>query len=40
MTRPLVSILDCSTNEVVTREMNDEEFAQYEIERAAEEPTE
>jgi hypothetical protein len=29
MTRPLVAILDCTTNETVVREMNDEEYAQY-----------
>ena len=29
MTRPLVGILDCSTNETVVREMNDEEYAVY-----------
>jgi hypothetical protein len=46
MTRPLVAILDCTTNETVVREMNDAEFAQHEIERVAaeaaseEEPTE
>jgi hypothetical protein len=31
MTRPLVGILDCTTNETIVREMNDEEYAQYEI---------
>jgi hypothetical protein len=35
MTRPLVGILDCTTNETIVREMNDEEYAQYEIERVA-----
>ena len=32
MTRPLVAVLDCSTNETVVREMNDEEYAQYLVE--------
>lgn len=36
MTRPLVSIHDLATDEVVVREMNNEEFAQYEIDLAAE----
>ena len=35
MTRPLVAILDCATNETVVREMNDEEYAQYLAEEAA-----
>jgi hypothetical protein len=39
MTRPLVAVLDCTTNETVVREMNDEEFAAYEASRAAEEET-
>lgn len=39
MTRPLVAVLDCSTNETVVREMNDEEYAQYLVE-FPEEPTE
>ena len=29
MTRPIVSILDVVTQELVTREMNDAEYAQY-----------
>ena len=29
MTRPLVAVLDCTTNETVVREMNDAEYAQY-----------
>ena len=37
MTRPLVAILDCTTNETVVREMNDAEYAQYLLE--IEEPT-
>jgi hypothetical protein len=39
MTRPMVAILDCTTKETVVREMNDEEYAQHEIDRAAEEKT-
>jgi hypothetical protein len=35
MTRPMVRIHDVSTNEVVDREMNDAEFAQYEADQAA-----
>jgi hypothetical protein len=37
MTRPTVRIHDASTDEVIDREMNDAEFAQYEIDRAAKE---
>jgi hypothetical protein len=33
--RPMVRIHDLSTDEVIDREMNDEEFAQYEAEQAA-----
>lgn len=33
--RPMVRIHDLATNEVIDREMNDEEFAQYEADRAA-----
>lgn len=33
--RPMVRIHDLSTNEVIDREMNDEEFAQYEADQAA-----
>ena len=29
MSRPLISILDIETQELVVREMNDEEYAQY-----------
>ena len=36
MTRPIVRIHDLSTNTVIDREMNDEEFAQYETDQAAE----
>ena len=35
MTRPTIKIHDCSTNEVIVRELNDEEFAQYEIDLLA-----
>jgi len=35
MTRPMVRIHDLSTNEVIDREMNDAEFAQYEADKAA-----
>jgi hypothetical protein len=33
--RPMVRIHDLSTDEVIDREMNDEEFAQYEANQAA-----
>jgi len=36
-TRPMVRIHDLTTNEIVDREMNDVEFAQYELNQAAEE---
>ncbi len=36
MSRPIIRIHNVETNEVVDREMNDAEFAQYEIEQAAE----
>jgi hypothetical protein len=29
MTRPLVGIFNCETQEQIVREMNDEEYAQY-----------
>jgi len=35
MTRPTIKIHDCSTNEVIVRELNDEEFAQYQTDVAA-----
>lgn len=35
MTRPTVRIHDLSTDEVIDREMNDVEFAQYEADQAA-----
>ena len=34
MTRPIVKIHNTQTNEVIEREMNDAEFAQYEIDQA------
>jgi hypothetical protein len=34
-TRPMVRIHDLSTNEIIDREMNDAEFAQYEADKAA-----
>ena len=35
MARPMVRIHDLSTDEVIDREMNDAEFAQYEADKAA-----
>ena len=35
MTRPMVRIHNLSTDEVIDREMNDAEFAQYEADQAA-----
>ena len=35
MSRPIVRIHNQETDEVIDREMNDEEFAQYEIDQAA-----
>ncbi len=35
MTRPIVRVHDLSTDEVIDREMNDTEFAQYEADQAA-----
>jgi hypothetical protein len=34
-TRPMVRIHDLETNEVIDREMNDAEFAQYEADQTA-----
>ena len=34
-TRPMVRIHNVETNEVIDREMNDAEFAQYEADKAA-----
>lgn len=33
-TRPMVRIHDLATNEVIDREMNDAEFAQFELDQA------
>jgi hypothetical protein len=35
MTRPMVRIHDMATNEIIDREMNDEEFAEWEAQIAA-----
>ena len=35
MTRPMVRIHDLATDEVIDREMNDVEFAQYEADQSA-----
>jgi len=35
MTRPMVRIHNQATNEVIDREMNDTEFAQYELDQVA-----
>ena len=35
MSRPIIRIHDLATNEVIDREMNDQEFAQYEADKAA-----
>ena len=37
MTKPMVRIYDIATNEVIDREMTDEEFAAYEADKT--EPT-
>ena len=37
MTKPIIRIHNAETNEVIDREMNDAEFAQYEIDQAANE---
>jgi hypothetical protein len=34
-TRPMIRIHDLQTDEVVDREMNDDEFAQYQADKAA-----
>jgi hypothetical protein len=36
MSRPIIRIHDLETNEVIDREMNDQEFAAYEADQAAE----
>jgi hypothetical protein len=35
-TRPAIRIHDLATDEIIDREMNDAEFAQYQIDQAAE----
>lgn len=35
MSRPIIRIHNVETDEVIDREMNDQEFAQYEAEQAA-----
>jgi hypothetical protein len=35
MAKPMIRIHDLETNEVIDREMNDQEFAQYEADKAA-----
>jgi hypothetical protein len=35
MTKPMVRIHNTETNEIIDREMNDAEFAQYEADQAA-----
>ena len=35
MTKPMIRIHNTETNEVIDREMNDQEFAQYEADQAA-----
>jgi hypothetical protein len=35
LTRPMVRIHNIETDEVIDREMNDDEFAQYEADKAA-----
>ncbi len=35
MNRPMVRIYNVATDEVIDREMNDAEFAQYEVDQAA-----
>ena len=34
MSKPMIRIHNTETDEIIDREMNDEEFAQYEIDRA------
>ena len=36
MSRPIKRIYDCATGETIDREMNDDEFAQYESDIAVE----
>jgi len=35
MTRPIIRIHNTETDEIIDREMNDQEFAQYELDQAA-----
>ena len=35
MTKPLTFIFDCTTQEEILREMNDEEYTQYQNDKAA-----
>jgi hypothetical protein len=35
MTRPIIRIHNAGTNEVINREMNDEEYSQWQTDRAA-----
>ena len=35
MTKPMVKIHNTETNEIIDREMTDNEFAQYEVDKAA-----
>lgn len=37
MSKPIIKIHDVETGVIIEREMNDEEFAQYEIDRLAHE---
>ena len=34
MTKPIIRIHDLETNEIIDREMNDQEFAQYQADQA------
>lgn len=36
MSKPMIRIHNVETNEIIDREMNDEEFAQYQADQAAE----
>jgi hypothetical protein len=35
MTKPLITIYNCETNETIEREMNTKEYAQYELDQLA-----
>jgi hypothetical protein len=37
MSKPMIRIYNCETNEVIDREMTDAEFAQFEIDKAVRE---